>query len=129
MKIHKDKLPGDRCHPLKSTSLSDALTKADVKAAVTLFHHGGAFWNARAMFSATFYPPGQMVDNEQDLLWIGCRSVPAGVCAIARRHIEEEIIPSLVEWITNLERLPPNSPVRREKQLFERDWRPPGQPV
>lgn len=125
MNIHKDKLPTGRCYPLKSSVLAEALTRADVKTEVTLFHHSGAFWNERPLFSATFYPPGQMVDNEEELLWVGCRAVPASVCSIAREHIEEEVIPSLIAWIEDIERLPLNSPVRREKQEFERDWQPP----
>jgi hypothetical protein len=113
------------CYPLKSSALEGAFQRADVKSPVTLFHHNGAFWDQRALFHAAFYPPGHMVNNEEELLWIGCRSVAGDQCELARHYVEHQVIPDLVKWITNLEALPEGSPIRRETQRFERDWSPP----
>lgn len=125
VKIHKDKLSKGRCYPLRSSVLEAAIKRAGVKSAVTLFHHNGAFWDQRPLFQATFYPPGQMVDNEEELLWVACRTVSANACELARDYVEQEIIPSLIAWVLRIEALPVDSPIRREKQEFERDWSQP----
>lgn len=126
MNIHKDKLPKGRFYPLKSSVLAAAFRRAGVKSSVTLFHHNGAFWDQRALFHAAFYPPGHMVNNEEELIWIGCGSVDAEHCGLARQYVEHQVVPNLVEWVTNLKSLPDGSPIRRETQRFERDWPPPG---
>jgi hypothetical protein len=125
MKIIKDKLSKGRCYPMKSSILETEIDRAGVKSVVTLFHHNSAFWDQRPLVQATFFPPGQMVDNEEELVWIGCRAVPAEVCHLAKACVEQEIIPDLIAWVTGIEALPTDSPVRREKQEFERDWSPP----
>lgn len=122
MRIVKDKLSKGFGYPLKPSMLQAVMAAAKVQTEITLFQHNSAFWRDRPLFHASFSPPGQLVDNEKEVLWIGCRAVPADVCNAIRSVLQEEIIPSFLEWITNLEALPMNSPIRREKQQFERDW-------
>ena len=107
---------------MKPSSLDAAIAAAGVKTVATLFQHSGAFWRERSLFHASFSPPGQLVDNEEEVVWIGCRTVPAEVCGAARAALEHEIIPAFIAWIKGIEGLPMNSPVRREKQEFEWDW-------
>ena len=125
MRIVKDRLPKGLGYPLKSSVLQAAMEAAGVQTEATLFKHSGSFWQTRPLFHASFSPPGQLVDNQEEVLWIGCRAVPADVCHDARSALEGQIIPSFIEWITKLEALPSNSPIRRETQRFERDWQPP----
>ena len=128
MRIVKDKLSKGLGYPLKPLILQAAMEVAEVQTEATLFQHNGAFWGDRPLFQASFSPPGQLVDNQEEVLWISCRAMPGDVCNAARSALKDEIIPSFIAWITKLEALPPNSPIRREKQRFERDWQPPDDP-
>ena len=121
----KDKLSKGQGYPLRASFLQAELAAAKVQTEATLFQHNRAIWRDRPFFNATFSPPGQLVDNQNEVLQIGCRAVPGSVCNAARMVLQKEIIPSFIEWITNLEALPGDSSIRREKQKFERDWEPP----
>lgn len=124
MRIVKDKLSEGQGYPLKASLLKAAMSAAKVQTEATLYQHNSARWRDRPFFYASFSPPGQLIDNQEEVLSIGCRAVPGCVCNAARLVLQEDIIPAFIEWITKLEALPGNSPIRRERQKFEADWQP-----
>jgi len=62
---------------------------------------------------------------DTDKLSITCRSVPSYERQAARIFLEESVLPAFAEWILDIEKLPSNSTVKREKQSFTRSWTPP----
>ena len=121
IKVVKSKLSKGWCYPLKASILQQAIVDAGIKTAVTLFLHHGAFWAKRPLFDADFYLAGALVKNEEEAFWVGCRSVAAEDCALARAYIEAEAIPAFVKWAAELEALPFNS-TRRKSHGLVRDW-------
>lgn len=67
----KDKLSKGQGYPLRASFLKAELTAAKVQTEATLFQHNRAIWRDRPFFNATFSPPGQLVDNQNEVLQIG----------------------------------------------------------
>ncbi len=129
MKIYKDKLSPGYSYPLKPSVLAKLIEERRVKTPASLYQ-----WDKRSspegvIFSAGFYPPGGpggygSKGYETEIISIVCRSVPSSERHAARIFLEESVFPAFADWILDIEKLPANSTVRREKQLFTRSWPP-----
>ena len=121
MRIVRHKLPQGWCYPLKASVLERVIGQAGLRTPVTLFLHHSAFWAERPLFHADFHLAGAVL-NAEELFWVGCRSVKASDCIVARSFVEGEILPIFADWAVGLEKLDSSSTVRREKQKFVQDW-------
>jgi hypothetical protein len=121
----RDKLPKGRSFPLKTSTLASALQGAAIRIDWQLFLHSGKFWDDRPLFYGSVHFAGSVVSKENDVLWIGCRSVQSHLCQAARAALEKEIVPEFVRWIVDWEALPSNATFREGRRNFERDWQPP----
>jgi hypothetical protein len=48
--------------------------------------------------------------------------VPSSEKQAAKEYLEGEVIPSFIEWLAKLEKLPDDATVKREKPSFAREW-------
>jgi len=111
----KSKLPKGYGYPLKSSFLQRALSEGGVPFSVHHIqrHPGGSI-------GVEFWPPNPNVHYER--LYITADGVAAADVPRAREALESHIIPDLVAWAQRLASLPVNSPERREKQHFGRNF-------
>ncbi len=113
----KDNLPQGMSYPLTPSILLDALAAAHIDLETCFTQH-----LTGALFVAHFWPPNRNVAYER--MYITSSAVPAPQSHAARSFIERTVIPELVRWAQGILALPPNSTVRREKQLFVRELPP-----
>jgi hypothetical protein len=113
MHVENDKLPRGRSYPVQAGTIASALAKAGVTLDCTINYNN----NLRTGFTAHFWPPNPNVGVER--LYIEIGAVSSEEIADARRHMNESILPAFVTWIRGLLSLPLESPVRREKQIFQ----------
>jgi hypothetical protein len=53
-------------------------------------------------------------------LYVRAGAVPSPLAHEARRHVEDSVVPDLMEWLAGILTLSKDSPVRRQKQIFQR---------
>jgi len=111
--LHSQKapLPKSRRFVLRSTSLEQALREAGIQLETSL-----RFVSSDVYFLAYFWPPNPEVPHER--LYIQAGSVPSAEAFASREHIERSVLPRFALWVNRLLSLPLNSPIRREKQIF-----------
>ena len=111
--LHSQKapLPKSRRFVLRSTSLEQALREAGIQLETSL-----RLDNSDVYFLAYFWPPSPNVPHER--LYITAGAVPSAEVFASRDHIDSCVLPRFVAWETHLLSLPLNSPIRREKQIF-----------
>jgi hypothetical protein len=124
MDIYKEKLPAGVSYALKPSALVTALQMGGVKTGAVLYQWRNGWVKGGVLFRADFYPAGRYYRNQDELLTVTSRAVPSSLRPQARTFVEGSVLPDFVEWITGLERLPPESTLRREKQSFVRAWQP-----
>lgn len=71
---------------------------------------------------AHFWPPNNNVPHER--LYVRAGTVPCREAADARRLVEQQAIPRLVDWIAGILRLDVKSPIRRKQQVISFSWDP-----
>lgn len=125
MRIIKDTLPSGLSYAVKPSMLEEALKAGDVQTEAVLYQWRSGWVESKVLFRADFYPAGCYYRNQDELLTITSRAVPAPLRVSARAFIEGAVLPDFIKWISGLERLPVGSTVRREKQSFEREWTAP----
>lgn len=136
MEILKKKLRPGQSYPVKSSALAALIEERRVSATITLRMVSERWWTEGVLLRADFYPPGRvpgfppgiapdLKESNTETLHITCRSVPSTERQAARTFLETFVLPALADWILSIERLPPNSTVRREKQSFTRSWTSP----
>jgi len=124
MEIYKDPLRSRQSYPLKASALEAAIASNAVQTPVSLYQRSETWWTDGVLIRADFYPPGQYYLNETEVLHVTCRSVASNDRKTAQAFLEAVALPELIQWIRQLEALPSNSTVRREKQSFTRSWPP-----
>jgi hypothetical protein len=112
MHITKAKLPRGLSHPLQTSALARALERAGVTVDCSVDYLGRA-----GPFTAHFWPPNPNVDHERIYLTVG--AVPSTAAARERERMAERVLPSFVSWLKAIIAQSPNSPIRREKQIFD----------
>lgn len=125
MRIFKDALPSGLSYAVKPSMLEEAIAVGAVQTETVLYQRRSGWVASKVLFRADFYPAGRYYRNQEEILTITSRAVPASLRASARAFIEGGVMPDFIKWITGLERLPVGSPIRREKQSFEREWTAP----
>jgi hypothetical protein len=128
MEIFKDRLQSGFSYALKPSVLVAALLDAGAATPVTLYQRHKKWWTEGVIFRADFYPPGRFHLNETEVLHVTSRSLPSKQRPQARKFIEQAVLPAFVAWLINIEALPSDSTVRREKQSFTRIWEPSEEP-
>ncbi len=124
MKIYKDQLPSGVSYALKPSVLQAALQSGRVETEAALYQWRNGWSESGVLFEANFYPAGRYYRNQDELLTVRSHAVPSRLRPEARAFIETAVLPEFVKWIVGLERLPPDSTLRREKQSFVRVWQP-----
>jgi hypothetical protein len=122
MEIFNSPLRPGLSYPVKPSRLSALLEESGVQTPSTLYKRCETWWTDGVLFRADFYPPWRYHKNEGEILHFMCRSVPSIERLAALRYLEEDVFPAMLTWVMQLESLPLNSPVRREKQSFARIW-------
>jgi hypothetical protein len=122
MRISKDALPSGVSYALKPSMLEEALKAGAVQTETVLYQWRSGWVESKVLFRADFYPTGRYYRNQDELLTVTSRAVPASHRANAKAFIEGAVMPDFIQWISGLERLPVGSTVRREKQSFVREW-------
>lgn len=126
MEIFKDRLPKGLSYALKPSVLGEALAFAEVKTPARLYQwRENKYHRNGTIFSAYFRALGVFIHDETDVLAITSLALPSHHRHEARQFVETVILPEFILWITDIERLPLNSPMRHERQEFERVWQPP----
>ena len=109
--IHKAPLPKSRRFVLRATSLEQALREAGIQLETSL-----RLVNSDVYFLAYFWPPNPNVRHER--LYITAGAVPSAEAFASREHMDSCVLPRFALWVNHLLSLPLNSPIRREKQIF-----------
>ena len=112
--IEKQKLPKGMTYSLKSSFLFGALADAGIGFHVHLLYAGYGW-----LFDAHFWPSNHRVPYER--LYLRAGAIPSSQAKAAREFLENTVIPQFIQWALAIARLPTNSPIRREQQLFFRD--------
>jgi hypothetical protein len=116
MRIDKEKLPKDMSYPLRSSALQIALDDAGITIALTLYYGR----NSRSFFRAHFLSLDRYNYYEHFILSVG--AVPRAEARGARDFVETSVMPDFISWAEAIQISPPNSPRRRESQIFERKF-------
>jgi len=113
MHISKEKLPRGLSYPLKSGALEKAFSEAGITldCSVNYIARPGDV-------TAQFWPPNPNVRFER--IYITIYAVASDSVENARARMQGNVLPKLVSFLLEIIVLPPNSPIRREKQTFQR---------
>lgn len=115
MHIEKKKLPKGMSYPLKSSFLENSLRNANIDIdTILIIGPSGIF------FDASFWPPKDNFDY--DRLYVRAGAVKSEFGKSARAYMEENIIPDLVKWVTEILLLDKRSPKRQEDSYFRYDY-------
>ncbi len=117
MNISKDKIPRTMSYPLKTSVLEEAFLSAGITISTDLNYVA-----SKRFFDCEFWPPNPNVPYER--LYISVCAVPRERVRQTRDFMERQVIPPFVAWVQSLQKLPANSPVRRQTQHFYRDLPP-----
>ncbi|UXI70266.1 hypothetical protein [Tahibacter amnicola] len=112
--VEKDNVPRNCRFMLRSSRLEEALRAVAITTDVPLRQTLGP-----SFFSADFWPPGN-VPHERSYIVSG--TVDAVRVKPAREFVETSVLPAFIQWAQDLLALPLNSPVRRTKQVFCREF-------
>jgi hypothetical protein len=124
MDIYKHQLPAGLSYALKPSILAAALQAGGIQTATSLFQWRNGWSDSGVLFQADFYPHGRSNRDQNEALDVRTHAVPSSLRAEARAFIETSVLPTFINWIASLERLPTGSTVRREEQTFVRFWHP-----
>jgi hypothetical protein len=116
IQVSKKKLPKGTSYPLKTSMLLEAMKKEGIDLDVNLHYSAGV--GGCLSFGATFYPPGGIYQNEHILIFVN--NVPAIEAKAARAYMEEEILPSFIQWLKDILAHPLKSTLRQERQEFHK---------
>ncbi|MGG6463569.1 hypothetical protein [Solilutibacter silvestris] len=117
MQIEKAKISKADSFALKSSALQQAMDSAGISIESTLLHVSSPIF-----FDVHFWPirPGQ--PNER--LYIRAGAVPNPLACEARAYMENEVIPSFIQWVTRILSLQTNAPERQSERVFSREFCP-----
>ena len=107
-----EKIPKRYGYVLKPSSLVNALRAAGVEIDVQLTRH-----HSKGLFDVHYWAPSPNAAYER--LYITSGTVMVEDLKVIRTKVDNEAIPELVEWISNILSFDPNSPVRRHNQYVE----------
>jgi DNA relaxase NicK len=115
MNIEKKKLSKGMSYPLRSSHLQAMLDAANITMSAHLIQGGSS-----GLFECFFWPPNARNDRER--LYIRTAAVSSDRVKEVRLFLESVVIVQFQQWITEILKLPCNSPVRQKEQHFYRDW-------
>lgn len=111
MNITKEELPKGLSWPLQTSALASALEHAGITIDCSV-----NYTRSVGPLTAHFWPPNPNVDYERVYLTVG--AVPSAAAQSEREHMSDRVLPSFVSWLKAIIALSPDSPIRREKQIF-----------
>ncbi len=115
MDIEKNKLSKGMSYPLRSSQLQGMLDIANITISAHLIQGGSS-----SIFECFFWPPNAGIEHER--LYIRTAAVSSDRAQEARLFLETVVIVQFQQWITEILKLPYNSPIRQKQQHFCREW-------